>query len=63
LPSPIFSGKANLLEAQERLLGPEHPETLISVNNLAVLLADKGDYAAAQLLYERTYGLPCQEKS
>ena len=29
-------------------LGPEHPDTLVSVNNLAGLLASKGDYAGAR---------------
>jgi hypothetical protein len=37
----------------ERVLGPEHPHTLRSVNNLAALLERKGDYAGAQPLYER----------
>ena len=41
------------LEASERVLGPEHPNTLGSVNNLAGLLYNKGDYAGAQPLYER----------
>ena len=37
----------------ERILGPEHPDTLSSVGNLAILLSDKGDYAAAEALYRR----------
>ena len=41
------------LEASERVLGAEHPDTLASVNNLAALLMSKGDYAGAQPLYER----------
>ena len=41
------------LEARERVLGAEHPDTLGSVNNLAGLLESKGDYAGAQPLYER----------
>ena len=41
------------LEARERVLGPEHPSTLGSVNNLATLLYRKGDYAGAQPLVER----------
>jgi tetratricopeptide (TPR) repeat protein len=35
------------------VLGKEHPDTLTSVNNLAVLLYSKGDYEGAQPLYER----------
>jgi hypothetical protein len=41
------------LEARERVLGREHPDTLTSVNNLAGLLQAQGDYAKAQPLYER----------
>ena len=41
------------LEALERVWGPEHPDTLNSVNNLAVLLFHNGDYARAELLYRR----------
>jgi len=41
------------LEASERVLGPEHPDTLVSVNNLAGLLLRKGDYAGAEPLYRR----------
>jgi tetratricopeptide (TPR) repeat protein len=40
-------------EVCERVLGPEHPDTLGSVNNLAHLLVIRGDYAGAQPLYER----------
>src|SRR5579872_5434739 len=41
------------LEIHDRLLGPEHPDTLISVNNLAALLWAKGDLAAAEPLFRR----------
>jgi tetratricopeptide (TPR) repeat protein len=51
------------LEARERTLGKEHPDTLMTVHNLALLLKDKGDYAEAEPLYrwalkasERTLG-------
>ena len=37
----------------ERALGPEHPTTLGSVNNLAYLLERMGDYAGAEPLYRR----------
>ncbi|MEB3276068.1 MAG: tetratricopeptide repeat protein, partial [Cyanobacteriota bacterium] len=36
------------LEASERLLGPEHPNTLVTVGNLAGLFQDKGDYEQAE---------------
>jgi len=41
------------LSTRERVLGPEHPDTLASVNTLAGLLYRQGDYAGAQPLYER----------
>jgi tetratricopeptide (TPR) repeat protein len=37
----------------ERVLGPEHPDTLTIVNNLAFLMYSKGDYAAAKPLLRR----------
>ena len=40
-------------EVYERELGPEHPYTLNSINNLAELLRSKGDYAAAEPLCRR----------
>ena len=41
------------LEAQERVLGPDHPETLVSLNNLAVLYDDQERYKEAEALYRR----------
>ena len=38
---------AATLEAQERTLGTEHPDTLTSVNNLGILLRKKGDARSA----------------
>ena len=35
-----------------RTLGDEHPSTLMSINNLGSLHKAKGDFAAAQPLYE-----------
>jgi hypothetical protein len=40
-------------EGREKILGPDHPDTLRSLNNLADLLVDKGDCASAGLLYRR----------
>lgn len=42
-----------ILKETERLLGPEHPDTLSSANNLANLLSDQGDYRGAEPLYRR----------
>ena len=41
------------LEARERVLGKEHPDTLISVNNLAGLYQAQGRYGEAEPLYRR----------
>ncbi len=35
------------------MLGPAHPHTLISVNNLGYLLDSKGDFDGAEPLYRR----------
>jgi Flp pilus assembly protein TadD len=37
----------------ERTLGSEHPDTLSSLNNLAILLKYKGDLAGAEPLLRR----------
>ena len=41
------------LECRERVFGPEHPDTLSSVNNLALLIRGMGDYAQAEPLLRR----------
>ncbi|MEM6327813.1 MAG: tetratricopeptide repeat protein [Bacteroidota bacterium] len=41
------------LEWRESVLGPDHPDTLTSVNNLAYLLQERGDLNAAEPLYRR----------
>ena len=41
------------LESCERVLGPEHPDTLTSVNNLALCMEALGDAAGALPLYRR----------
>ncbi len=40
------------VNASERLLGPEHPDTLTSTNDLAETLSARGDFGAAQRLQE-----------
>ena len=37
------------LEGRERTLGPEHPDTLTSLNVLGVLLRSKNDHEGAEL--------------
>jgi hypothetical protein len=40
-------------EAMTRLLGPEHPDTLTSMGNLAQTLYARGDLEGAQRLFEQ----------
>jgi tetratricopeptide (TPR) repeat protein len=41
------------LAGYEKALGPEHPDTLSSVYNLATLVSHQGDYAGAEALHRR----------
>ncbi len=41
------------LAIAERMVGPEHPYTLTSLNNLAAVLHEKGDLAIVEPLYRR----------
>ncbi|MFL6417733.1 MAG: tetratricopeptide repeat protein [Bryobacteraceae bacterium] len=41
----------------EKALGPDHPDVATGLNNLAVLLQAKGDYAAAEPLYRRALAI------
>jgi Tfp pilus assembly protein PilF len=45
------------LEAVEASLGPDHPDTAASLNNLALLLRDQGDLVGARPLYERALAI------
>ena len=45
------------LRINEALMGPEHPDTGGSLNNLASLLHDKGDYHAAEPLCRRALAI------
>jgi Flp pilus assembly protein TadD len=42
---------------REQALGPDHPTTAQSLNNLAGLLDATGDYAGARLLLERALAI------
>jgi len=46
------------LAINEKVLGPEHPDTVTSLNNLALLLQAQGDLAAARPFYERALAIP-----
>src|SRR2546423_1232127 len=41
------------LEGNEKVLGPEHPFTLTSVDKLAIVLRDQGKYEAAEVMCRR----------
>ena len=41
----------------ERVLGPDHPQTAASLDNLGSLLQDQGDLAAARPLLERALAI------
>ncbi|MBP1468758.1 tetratricopeptide repeat protein, partial [Candidatus Chloroploca sp. M-50] len=48
---------ARALAIRERVLGPEHPDTALSLNNLASLHQTQGNYDAARPLYERALAI------
>ena len=50
---PLFE---RALAIREKVLGPEHPDTATSLNNLALLLQAQGDFAGARPLFERVLG-------
>ncbi|KAK5268335.1 hypothetical protein LTR40_014288, partial [Exophiala xenobiotica] len=45
------------LQLREKILGKDHPDTLISMNNLARLLESQGKYNTAEPLYRETLQL------
>ena len=45
------------LAIREKALGPEHPDTATSLNDLAQLLGDQGDLAGARPLFERALAI------
>ncbi len=45
------------LEIREKALGPEHPAVAVSLNNLANLYHNKGDYTRAEPLHQRALGI------
>ncbi len=46
-----------VLDIQRRVLGPEHPETLASMNNLADTMRARGELAGARKLQEETLAI------
>jgi Tfp pilus assembly protein PilF len=49
------------LDLRQKALGPEHPDTLMSINNLVWVLKNQGKYEAAEEMHRRT--LELREKS
>jgi tetratricopeptide (TPR) repeat protein len=47
----------DVVEICEKALGPEHPATATSLNDLALALKEKGDFAAARPLQERALAI------
>jgi tetratricopeptide (TPR) repeat protein len=45
------------LAIRERVLGAEHSDTAASLNNLAILLQDQGDLAAARPFHQRALAI------
>ncbi len=45
------------LAIKEKVLGPEHPQTALALNNLAHLLQDQGDLEGARRLHERALAI------
>jgi tetratricopeptide (TPR) repeat protein len=45
------------LAIREQVLGAEHPGTAVSLNNLATLLQDQGDFVGARKLFERALAI------
>jgi Tfp pilus assembly protein PilF len=41
------------LELKKKVLGPEHPDTLISMNNLGLVLSSQGRYEEAEAMNRR----------
>jgi hypothetical protein len=51
---PVFE---RALAISEKVLGPEHPHTAVSLNDLAFSLRDQGDLAGARPLFERALAI------
>jgi tetratricopeptide (TPR) repeat protein len=52
-----YKRSSDALSTRERVLGPEHPSTLTSMNNLALVLDSQGKYEAAEEMHRRALEL------
>ena len=57
VPAQTIEGLKAEVEARERTVGPDHPDVATSLNNLAVLYLDQGQYAQAEPLYQRSLAI------
>lgn len=53
--STISNGST--LAIREKTLGPEHPDTALTLNNLAMLYSNQGKYEEAVPLYQRALAI------
>ena len=59
-PGQVRRGRAALpaaLAIREKVLGPEHPDTAITLNNLAILYRNQGKYEEAEPLFQRALAI------
>jgi tetratricopeptide (TPR) repeat protein len=54
LARPLYE---RALALKEKAFGPDHPDTALGLNNLALLLQDQGDLAGARALHERALAI------
>jgi Tfp pilus assembly protein PilF len=52
--APLFE---QALAIREKVLGPEHPQTAMTLHNLASVLQAEGDFAGARVLLERALAM------
>ncbi|GHO54458.1 tetratricopeptide repeat protein [Ktedonobacter robiniae] len=51
----------DIVKLNEKVLGPEHPDTASSLSNLAYLYKSQGKYELAEPLLQRTLAIPLKE--
>ncbi len=52
-----------MYEAWQRVLGAEHPNTLTSLNNLALAIQEQGKAAEAETLHRQVMPVPAQGRA
>ena len=54
---------AKAIEIRKRTMGENHPDYVVSLNNLAALYKSKGDYERAETLCRQALEIPEEEGS